>query len=316
MASGCPFVPGSCCLRLAFLGGRKGKVGDLLVGHFKLVNAGDAPLAFRLEHTCGCAYLKLPKGLVEGKPQGTIEPGGKELIEVGVRLQEEKQYSVTVRVFANDPQLPQVEFRFFATCPSSMYVEPQYVDFGKVAPRGPVLTKTIRVLDADKKPWRETNRFELLVSSDCLTAAWEGADKDPGVLVLRLDPSFGGQFQGSVRLFLQGEPKREYIIPVLAYAVGPVTCAPTSLSLVDRGDASRPATFVVRAENAQLLANLQVVKAPRWLRTREVKAGDNYRRFEVELNREIEETETSGVIELQIPESTDNLVVEVSRSKG
>ncbi len=104
-----------------------GKPNETLRGQFVLSNAGAAPLTFTAVKHCGCAELA-PRS-------GTIAPGGRRALKVGVELpgHANSEKNTSIDVHSDDPNHPIVSCVLSARCPAPFAVAPSHVEFGAVS---------------------------------------------------------------------------------------------------------------------------------------------------------------------------------------
>ncbi|GIW86644.1 MAG: hypothetical protein KatS3mg108_0968 [Isosphaeraceae bacterium] len=231
----------------------RGKVGEVLDGHFAGFNGGGSPLVVELVPSCGCSDLN-PRRL-------TLEPGEARDVRVGIRLQEEGLHkTVSVTLNSNDPESPSRIYAVSAECLAPLRLSARSVAFGRV-PAGRGGQDAIRVRDADDRPIGAD--VPVTAESDHphveAEVARDAGSGDLRLLVTLRDDAPAGHVAGVIRLRRE-EPPAKVAVVVSAEVVGAIQVAPAWVDLLQ--DVEGEAYVLAWRPGGGALGPVERVEAP------------------------------------------------------
>jgi len=250
-----------------------GKPNEELRGELVVTNRSAEPLDFSVTTTCGCAT---PKPM-----QGTIEPDGRQTIELGVKLPDhansEKNATVTVHTTAQRPAEPRPEAiacAVFARCPAPFAVSPSHVEFGTVSQKQLAgLKQEILVASVPGKPPVSSEKLQIELAHDAFEIVRSPSDVGAAAVQIRLaaDLPFGDHFDNA-ELRLAGS---DYVVrvPIHVRIAEPVSVVPAKAFL--RKDPAtqrfRPVTvLIVSRAAAGPVGRVRMTDGPSWLRVEDL----------------------------------------------
>jgi hypothetical protein len=239
-----------------FLDLGEGKIGDVLTGHFEIVNQGSEVLTFEAQPGCNCSWLEPAKG--------AIPPGATQTVRVGVRLRHKgKEELVAVHIASNDPELPETTYQITARCPALVVVRPAALDFGKVLAGTPAkqLVRMETKVGPELLAWTSSSEH-LAIRRGTGPTGDAGAEWEVELL-----PSAPvGLFSGSFTI-TSPDGEAEAVLPVSALVCRSLLVAPASFLMPASAQRREGCEFtcVVSRFDGEPLEKLLRVEGPEWV---------------------------------------------------